>query len=95
MGRLRRLCRDIGDYIGMNYKLHTMRPIALYCVQSLGSLFVTQCVFNGNSFDIVQITEAAVLEGGSVTHQLSVISMHNQLLMEQKQCIFKQTHSFA
>ena len=47
--------------------LHTMRPLALYYVHSLGSLFATQCVFNGNSFDTVQITEAAVLEGGSVS----------------------------
>ena len=36
---------------------------------------------------LVEITNS-----GSVGHQLSVISMHNQLSMDQKWCIFKQTH---
>ena len=38
----------------------------------------------------VQITEAAVLEGGSVSHQLSVIDT-----LPIIDGIFKQTHSFA
>ena len=31
----------------------------------------------------------------SISHQLLVISIHNQLSIEQTQCIFKQAHSFA
>ena len=31
----------------------------------------------------------------SVSHQLLAIGTRNQLLMEQKRCIFKQTRSFA